>query len=89
MTGSVQETLLMQLDRAGFAVSSGSACTSGKTEPSHVLSAMGVADELALAAVRVSFGRDNTSDDVDAFAQALSVIVDRMSNSAVMKAATI
>ena len=89
VSGFDGETLLMQLDRAGFAVSSGSACTSGKTEPSHVLSAMGVADELALAAVRVSFGRDNTSDDVDAFAQALSVIVDRMSNSAVMKAATI
>jgi len=83
------ETLLMQLDRAGFAVSSGSACTSGKTEPSHVLNAMGVADELALAAVRVSFGRDNTSSDVDAFVQALSGIVDRMSNSAVMMAATI
>jgi cysteine desulfurase len=83
------ETLLMQLDRAGFAVSSGSACTSGKTEPSHVLNAMGVADELALAAVRISFGRDNSVADVDAFVQALSAIVDRMSNSAVMIAATI
>jgi cysteine desulfurase len=83
------ETLLMQLDRAGFAVSSGSACTSGKTEPSHVLSAMGVADDIALAAVRVSFGKDNNVADVDGFAQALSGIVDSMSNSAVMMAATI
>lgn len=83
------ETLLMQLDRAGFAVSSGSACTSGKSEPSHVLKAMGVADELALAAVRVSFGRDNSSEDVNAFSRALRGIVDRMSNSAVMMASTI
>jgi cysteine desulfurase len=89
VTGFDGETLLMQLDRAGFAVSSGSACTSGKTEPSHVLSAMGVSDDLALAAVRVSFGKDNSADEIDAFTQALSGIVDRMSNSAVMMAATI
>lgn len=89
VSGFDGETLLMQLDRAGFAVSSGSACTSGKSEPSHVLRAMGVADEFALAAVRVSFGRGNTGAEVDAFAQALSNIVDRMSNSAVMMAATI
>ncbi len=89
VSGFDGETLLMQLDRAGFAISSGSACTSGKTEPSHVLSAMGVGDELALAAVRVGFGRGNTGADVDAFAQALSGIIERMGNSAVMTAATI
>ena len=81
------ETLLMQLDRMGFAVSSGSACTSGKTEPSHVLKAMGVPAELALSAVRVSFGRDNTAADVERLLQALGEIINTMSKSAVMMAA--
>ena len=83
------ETLLMQLDRMGIAVSSGSACTSGKTEPSHVLRAMGVADELALSSVRVSFGKDNTIADVEKLLQALGEIIDTISKSAVMMAATV
>jgi cysteine desulfurase len=83
------ETLLMQLDRMGIAVSSGSACTSGKTEPSHVLKAMGVADELALSSVRVSFGKDNTIADVEKLLQALGEIIDTISKSAVMMAATV
>ena len=82
------ETLLMQLDRRGFAVSSGSACTSGKAEPSHVLKAMGVPDELATSAVRVSFGKDNVMADVDAFVNALAEILE-MKNSAVMMAANV
>jgi len=83
------ETLLMQLDRTGIAVSSGSACTSGKTEPSHVLKAMGVPEELALSSVRVSFGRDNTIADVEKLLQALGEIIDTTSKSAVMMAATV
>ena len=83
------ETLLMQLDRKGIAVSSGSACTSGKTEPSHVLKAMGVADELALSSVRVSFGKDNTIADVEKLMRALGEIIDTISKSAVMMAATV
>ncbi len=83
------ETLLMQLDRSGIAVSSGSACTSGKTEPSHVLKAMKVPDELALSSVRVSFGKDNTIADVDKLLQALSEISERMKQSAVMMAANV
>jgi cysteine desulfurase len=59
------ETLLMQLDRAGIAVSSGSACSSGKTEPSHVLMAMGVDAELARTAIRISLGRATTESDID------------------------
>lgn len=82
------ETLLMQLDRHGFAVSSGSACTSGKTEPSHVLKAMGVPAELAISAVRVSFGKNNVMADVDAFVKAFAEILE-MKNSAVMMAANI
>ncbi|NNL06857.1 MAG: cysteine desulfurase, partial [Gammaproteobacteria bacterium] len=83
------ETLLMQLDRSGIAVSSGSACTSGKTEPSHVLKAMKVPDELALSSVRVSFGKDNTIADVEKLLQALSEISERMKQSAVMMAANV
>jgi len=83
------ETLLMQLDRMGIAVSSGSACTSGKTEPSHVLKAMGVPGELALSSIRVSFGKDNTIADVEKLLQALGEIIDTISKSAVMMAATV
>ena len=65
------EALLMQLDRKGFAVSSGSACASGKNEPSHVLLAMGIERELARGAIRVSLGVANTAEQVDAFVDAL------------------
>lgn len=82
------ETLLMQLDRSGYAVSSGSACTSGKTEPSHVLKAMKVPLEIARSSVRVSFGETNTADEVNGFIAALKEITE-MKNSAVMMAATV
>ncbi len=65
------EALLMQLDRKGFAVSSGSACASGKGEPSHVLLGMGIARDVAKGAIRVSLGKENTEQDVDQFLQAL------------------
>jgi cysteine desulfurase len=58
------ETLVMALDRKGFAVASGSACSSDSTEPSHVLLAMGVSADLARGAVRVSFGGHNTAQQV-------------------------
>lgn len=61
------ETLVGKLDRAGFAVASGSACSSAQPEASHVLRAMGVVDREARGAVRVSFGRDNTVAQVDEF----------------------
>ena len=65
------ETLLMQLDRAGMAVSSGSACSSGKTEPSHVLMAMGVDAELARGAIRISLGSDTGEADIELLLAAL------------------
>lgn len=65
------ECLLVRLDNLGFAVSAGSACTSGRTEPSHVLRAMGVRDDLAHASVRVSIGRGTHGDDLDALVAAL------------------
>ncbi len=83
------ETLLMQLDRKAIAVSSGSACTSGKTEPSHVLKAMKVEDTLALSAIRVSFGKDNTMSDVETLLAALNDIIEINRQSTVMMAATV
>jgi len=60
------ETLLMQLDLAGFAVASGSACSSGKQEASHVLLAMGCSRDAARSSIRLSFGPGNTRADADA-----------------------
>jgi len=65
------ETLLMQLDRAGIAVSSGSACASGKNEASHVLMAMGVDADIARGAIRISLGKDTTEAEIDALLAAL------------------
>jgi cysteine desulfurase len=65
------ETLVGKLDRAGFAVASGSACSSANPEPSHALMAMGVGESLARAAVRVSLGAGSTQQDVDGFLKAL------------------
>jgi len=75
LAGVSAETLLIALDLAGFAVSSGSACSSGKVQPSHVLLAMGVAGELAKGALRVSLGLGNTDRDIDAFCEALEKAV--------------
>jgi cysteine desulfurase len=65
------ETLLMQLDLAGFAVASGSACSSGKREPSHVLRAMGVAEKDARSSLRVSFGAGHGVGDAKALVDEL------------------
>ena len=72
------ETLLMELDKAGFALASGSACHSAVTEPSHVLSAMHVANDIALNAVRVSLGAGNTLQQVDALASHLEALVNKL-----------
>ncbi len=64
-------TRLMQFDLAGFAVSSGSACSSGKVTPSHVLKAMGVDDNLAKGAIRISMGWATTEADVQKLAHYL------------------
>jgi len=76
--GTDSEALLMHLDLAGIACSSGSACSTGTVEPSHVLTAMGVPRELGVAALRFSFGKDSTIDDVDAVAAALPRIVEKV-----------
>ncbi len=69
------EMLLIQLDLKGIAVSGGSACTSGTHKPSHVLLALGYDAKSALGAIRVSFGRENTNQDVKKFIAALKEIV--------------
>lgn len=70
--GVAAETLLIAMDLAGFAISSGSACSSGKVQPSHVLSAMGVEPRLAKGALRVSLGLGHQQNEIDAFCEALA-----------------
>jgi cysteine desulfurase len=65
------ESLLIRLDLAGFAVSTGSACSSGAVEPSRTLLAAGIPAAEALSSIRVSFGPENTPEEVDAFLAAL------------------
>ncbi len=65
-------TLIMALDKLGFAIASGSACGSEQHQPSHVLKAMGVATELAHGALRVSFGEQNSEADVDGLISAIA-----------------
>src|SRR3989338_5958771 len=72
------ESLLMSLDTIGIAASMGSACTAGSLEPSHVLKAIGLSDELALAALRISIGRWTTVEEIDYFLDELPTIVERL-----------
>ncbi len=76
--GTDSEALLMHLDLAGIACSSGSACTTGSVEPSHVLTAMGVPAELGAAASRFSLGKDSSTEDLDALFAALPRIVEKV-----------
>src|SRR6185312_11391359 len=59
------EQILLALDLNGVGASTGSACTSASSEPSHVLTAMGIPAPIAHGAVRMTFGRSNTDEDVD------------------------
>ncbi len=71
-------TLMIALDLAGVAVSSGSACSSGKVAPSHVLAAMGVKPELARGAIRLSLGWASKEADVERFGEAFGAVMARM-----------
>ena len=63
---SVQgEALLLNLDNEGICISTGSACTSGSLVPSHVLTAIGLSDELAQSSIRVTIGDENTKEDIN------------------------
>lgn len=72
------ESILLSLDMKGIAASSGSACTSGSLDPSHVLLAMGIPHEIAHGSVRMTLGRDNTEEDIDYVLEVLPEIIERL-----------
>jgi cysteine desulfurase len=72
------ESIILNLDLKGIGVASGSACTSGSLEPSHVLSAMRVPGDLAQSSLRFSFGRSNTMQDVDYVVELLPEIISKL-----------
>jgi cysteine desulfurase len=84
--GTDGASLVMALDMEGFAVSSGSACTSGDTEPSHVLLALGLDRETAKGSLRVTVGRSTTDADVAAFLGVLPGVVSRVRGAAAVTA---
>jgi len=69
------EAMVIALDLKGFSVSGGAACSSGAAEPSHVLTAIGLAPERARASIRFSLGRQNTAEQVDALVDAIAATV--------------
>lgn len=72
------ESMLLALDSYGICASSGSACTSGSTEPSHVLIALGLAPDVAFGSLRLSLGRHTTQEEVDFVLEVLPQIVERL-----------
>jgi cysteine desulfurase len=72
------ESILLNLDLAGVAASSGSACTSGSLEPSHVLSAMGFSHEVAHGSLRLSLGKQNTREGIEYVLEILPGIVEKL-----------
>ena len=78
LPGIAAETQLMALDLAGIDISSGSACSSGTVRPSHVLTAMGYAPDIAGSALRLSLGWRSTQDDIDQFVAAWTAMRDRV-----------
>ena len=70
------ESLLLKLDLAGISASSGSACTSGSLDPSHVLLSIGLPHEIAHGSLRISFSDDNTEEDVDYILETVPGVVE-------------
>jgi cysteine desulfurase len=82
LPGGSSASLLVQFDLAGFAVSAGSACSSGKAKASHVLSAMRVPEDVAAGFLRISFGPETSEADVDAFLGEWTRIAERAATKA-------
>ncbi len=78
VAGVEGQNLLLDLDEEGFAVSSGSACTSGVSEPSHVLLALGLAPDIARGSLRITVGRGNTDYEVDRLLEVFPQVVHRL-----------
>ncbi|CAM3981433.1 cysteine desulfurase family protein [Cohnella lubricantis] len=78
--GLSNETMLMNLDLAGVAASAGSACTAGSLQPSHVLTAMGLAEERCRSAIRFSFGLGNNIAEAEKTAKIIATIAKRLRN---------
>ncbi len=76
--GAIGDEMVLGLDLAGVAASTGSACTAGSAEPSHVLAAMGYAPEVARGALRLTLGRENTAADVDYAINAVANVVGKL-----------
>ena len=72
------QSLLLNLDAKGICASSGSACSTGSSNPSHVLLAIGLSPELAYGALRTTFGEENTKEDIDYLVNSLQETVDRL-----------
>jgi cysteine desulfurase len=77
-SGMEGEAIVLNLDFEGIAAGSGSACSAGAVEPSHVLTAMGLSADAARGALRLTLGRDNTDADVDRVLHVLPDIVSRL-----------
>lgn len=78
LSGIDGEVLVIELDKAGYAVAAGAACSSASTEPSATLLAMGVPRDVARGAIRFSLGAGNTEADIDAFLSALAAVAQRL-----------
>ena len=78
LEGIEGESVLILLDMAGICASSGSACTSGSLDPSHVLRAVGLSDEEARSSVRLTLGEENTLEEIDRCAEELKTVVTRL-----------
>lgn len=79
------ESMLLSLDLKGIAASTGSACTSGSLEPSHVLLAMGIPPEEAHGSLRLTLGKDNTEEDVDYFLDVMGPVVEKLRDMSPLK----
>lgn len=72
------EAVLLQLDLMGIAASSGSACTTASLEPSHVLMALGIPEELSRGSLRVTVGKGNTTEEIDRLLEVIPDIVRKL-----------
>jgi cysteine desulfurase len=78
LEGVEGEAVLIQLDLNGISASSGSACTTGSLEPSHVLTAMGIPADIARSSLRITLGTDNTRADIDYLIETLPAAVQKL-----------